>query len=112
MLCLRIHNHGWQNSKIFFFSFLSLSHNLDFLQVWKKQAFENIVGKRDNAGNQPFLLVIRPKGCVLLYPQLYVCLSVSLLAISSVATPTTVSIGIIWNFPHWILMMSSFAPDS
>ena len=33
-----------------------LPHNPDFQWPFKKKVFENIVGKRENAGNQHFLL--------------------------------------------------------
>ena len=45
-------------------SCISLPHNTDFLTTWGKKAFENILGKGENAGNPYFPLC--PK-CFLLY---------------------------------------------
>ena len=47
------------------FEFNPLQNNPDFLTPLKKKAFENIVGNRENAGNQHFLLFPQ---CFQLFP--------------------------------------------
>ena len=46
--------------------FISFPHNPDFLTTLKKKAFEYIVGKEENAGNQHFLVFPQ---CFLSFPE-------------------------------------------
>ena len=55
-----------QVSSFTFVTFNSLPHNPDFKQPQEKRTFENIVGKREDAGDQHFLLFLQ---CFLLIPK-------------------------------------------
>ena len=70
-------SNGFSVGKVMFLTdFNHLPHNPDFLTPLEKKAFENIVEKGENAGNQHFLLFPQ---CFLLFPTqisvMFECLS-------------------------------------